>query len=280
MQCRARIEPAANILKTDQDVVIYNDPNPVDHHLAQAARARLKIFYVLELYEKNLLNRWRFDRYFPWHRRMRVMRQCLDSADLILANATWEKQWLEDSLNISSRLVAGGVNLDMFRPMESQRNPGAVRLLCSGDPRKRKGFRYIRDAFDIARKAYPELVLLTYHGKGIPQEQMAECYSSADLFLEGSFQAGWNNPVAEAMACKVPVICTDIGGCRDFAFHEQTALLVPPKKPQAMAREILRLVEDSALRESLRNQAYEHIRQYSWDRCVNVLENVIKSELP
>lgn len=71
----------------------------------------------------------------------------------------------------------------------------------------------------------------TYCGKGISQEKMAEKYSSADIFVEASWQAGWNNPVAEAMACKVPVVCTDIGGVKDFAFHEKTALLVPPEGP-------------------------------------------------
>jgi len=81
------------------------------------------------------------------------------------------------------------------------------------------------------------------------------------------------------MACAVPVVCTDIGGVKDFAFHEKTALLVPPKNPEAMASAILRLIRDEKLREKLRENAYQYIRQFDWNKSVERLEEILSSEL-
>jgi len=89
--------------------------------------------------------------------------------------------------------------------------------------------------------------------------------------VEGSRHAGWNNPVAEAMSCKVPVVCTDIGGVKDFAFHEKTALLVPPEKPEKMASAIFRLIKDPQLRGTLQKNAYNHITKYDWDTSTKSL---------
>ncbi len=51
MECRAQVQPSERLLDTSLDVVIYNDPNPDDFRWVQRAQARLKVFYVLELYE-------------------------------------------------------------------------------------------------------------------------------------------------------------------------------------------------------------------------------------
>jgi len=182
-------------------------------------------------------------------------------------------------MNIDSYLLIGGVNTGMFHPVELGKNPEEIRILCSGDPSQRKGTKTKFEAVKIVKKEEPRVVLDTYYGKGIPQEKMAEKYSSADIFVDSQWQAGWNNPVAEAMACKVPVVCTDVGGVRDFAFHQKTALLVPPKDPGAMASAILRLIRNKKLRETLQENAYQHIRQFDWDKSAKTLEEILISEL-
>ena len=279
MKCIAKIKGYDEVLKEEHDVIIYNDPNPIDYKLAKRAKAKLKVFYVLELYDKQLLKGINLRIYLPWHKRMLILKRSLCSPYLKLSNATWEKKWLKENMSIDSMLLLGGVNAKMFCPVEVKKNPNEIRVLCSGDPRERKGTKTILEAVEIAKKKEPRIVLDTYHGKGIPQEKMAEKYCSADIFVEGSWHAGWNNPVAEAMACKVPVVCTDIGGVKDFAFHEKTALLVPPKNPEVMGSAILRLIRDEKLRETLRENAYQHIRQFDWDKSAKRLEEILNYEL-
>ena len=279
MKCVAKIKSYDEVLKEEHDVIIFNDPNPIDYKLAKKATAKMKVFYVLELYNKSLLKGRNLKRHLPWNRRMLILKKCLRSPYLKVSNATWEKEWLKENMNIDSELLIGGVNTKMFHPVGVKKNPNEVRILCSGDTRERKGTKTILQAIEIARREESNIVLDTYHGKGIPQEKMAEKYSSADIFVEASWQAGWNNPVAEAMACKAPVVCTDIGGVKDFAFYEKTALLVPPQNPEAMASAILRLIRDMELRQRLRESAYQYIRQFDWDKSAEKLEKILISKL-
>jgi len=279
MRCNVKIKSYAEVLKEEHDVIIYNDPNPIDYNLVKKAKAKLKIFYILELYNKQLLKEVNLKIYLPRNRRMLILKKSLYSPYLKLSNATWGKKWLKENMNIDTSLLLGGVNTKMFHPVKVERYPNEIRILCSGDRRERKGTKTILEAIEIAKKEEPRIVLDTYHNKEIPQEKMAEKYSSADIFVEGSWQAGWNNPVVEAMACKIPVVCTDIGGVKDFAFHEKTALLVPIKDPKAMATAILRLIKDENLRNKLRENAFNHIRQFDWDKSTKILEGILSSEL-
>ncbi|MBW8003050.1 MAG: glycosyltransferase [Planctomycetes bacterium] len=292
MECTAKVKSYDQVLQESHDAIIYNDPNTTDYELVEKADAKLKIFYVLGLYEKEFLIQnpamkpqnlnLKLKLLFRRNRkRLQLLKKSLKSPYLKLSNATWEKQWLQENMGIDSELLIGGVNPEIFHPLTIERKASEIRILCSGDQRQGKGTSTILEAIEIAKKQEPEIVLDTYHGQGIVQEEMAKKYSSADIFVEASHSAGagWNNPVAEAMACKVPVICTDIGAVQDFAFHEKTALLVPPTNPKAIAFAILRLVRDEKLRETLRENAYCHIGQFEWQKSAKRLEEIINSKL-
>ena len=45
----------------------------------------------------------------------------------------------------------------------------------------------------------------------LAQADLAALYTTCDLFVSAEKRAGWNNTVAEAMACGVPVVCTPAG---------------------------------------------------------------------
>jgi glycosyltransferase involved in cell wall biosynthesis len=139
----------------------------------------------------------------------------------------------------------------------------------------------VSKAVEIAGRTIGNLTLDTYFGKGIPQEHMAETYSRADIFVDMQWHTGcgWNNPVAEAMACRVPVICTDIGGVRDFARHEKTALLVRPDDTPQLADAIVRLEQDRGLRETLAKGGYEAITRFDWNESAKNLQSILKKNM-
>jgi len=142
-------------------------------------------------------------------------------------------------------------------------------VLCSGDPRAHKGTDTVHAALEIVRRRHPGVELDTYHGRGIPQTEMARTYCAADLFVDAQWYAGWNNPVVEAMACGVPVVCSDIGGVGDFAFHERTALLVPARDEVAFSEAISRMIESAELRSRLSGAALEQVSQFDWEAAAD-----------
>ena len=111
------------------------------------------------------------------------------------------------------------------------------------------------------------------------QVEMGRWYSEATIFADGQLWAGWNNPVLEAMACKTPVVCTDIGGVRDFARDGETALLVPPDDVKAMAAALFRLSQLPGLRRGLAENAYEAVSEFTWERTARRLVSLVEERL-
>ncbi|HYV85671.1 MAG TPA: glycosyltransferase family 4 protein [Patescibacteria group bacterium] len=50
----------------------------------------------------------------------------------------------------------------------------------------------------------------------------------------------------EALACGVPAVATDIGGSSEIVRDGQTGLIVPPRRPDLLARALLALLDDPA----------------------------------
>ena len=81
------------------------------------------------------------------------------------------------------------------------------------------------------------------------------------------------------MQCGAALAVTDIGGHREYSHDGETALLSPPKHPQALAENVLRLVKNNELRVRLARQGHFNIQQFTWNRAVNSFEAVIENEL-
>jgi len=263
MRCRAETRPTREIHERTHDVLIFNDAT--HYRTARRIHARLKVHYILGLYDRQRL--LRFDPGMLWPRkgRMLSLRRCLQLPFLHVSNATWMQRWLHDEMNLQTELQLGGIDRNLFHPVPVDRNGKSFRVLCSGDTREFKGTDTVREAIVRVQQKFPQVELTTYHDCGIPQSEMAECYSRADLFVDAQWHAGWNNPVAEAMACGVPVVCSDIGGVQDFASHEETALLAPARDVGAFTGAIERMVGDEQLRLRLSRAALERTMRFDWE---------------
>jgi len=283
MRCDAAIKKSDDLLLQNHKVIIYNSHHPPVYYLVKKARSDLKVFYALGLYSREFLKSgiplWYFLCNPRDAARMFFIERSLRSGYLVLSNSTWMHLWLLENMGIDSKLLIGGVNTGIFYPASSPKRPDRITVLCSGDPRKGKGTRAVLRAIEAIKKEEPRISLDTYYNKGIPQEKMAEVYSSADIFVDNQQHGGWNNPVAEAMACRVPVVCSDIGAVGDFAFHEKTALLVPVDDSEAIGSSVLRLIRDSDLSERLRENAYQHIRRFTWDASAARLEEIVATAI-
>ncbi|HYU56635.1 MAG TPA: glycosyltransferase family 4 protein [Actinomycetota bacterium] len=97
----------------------------------------------------------------------------------------------------------------------------------------------------LARVRAGESVVLAGEAAGA---DMPAVYRAFDLFALPSYREGVPRSAIEAMASARAVVATDVRGCREVVADGETGLLVPARDHGALARAILRLVEDDVLR--------------------------------
>ncbi|MGB8861927.1 MAG: glycosyltransferase family 4 protein [Ilumatobacteraceae bacterium] len=73
---------------------------------------------------------------------------------------------------------------------------------------------------------------------------MPECYSAMDVFVTATHREGFPRAAMEASASGLPVVATDIRGCRQVVEHGVTGLLVPVRDPEALAKALATLAAD------------------------------------
>ena len=99
----------------------------------------------------------------------------------------------------------------------------------------------------------------------LTNDAVSGIYNASAIFVSSSVAEGFCLPAAEAMSSGCAVAATDSGGIQDFAVDGQTALLSPPGAPEPLARNIVRLLRDPALRVRLAYAGHEAIQRFTWE---------------
>ena len=94
-------------------------------------------------------------------------------------------------------------------------------------------------------------------------------YSMATLFVYPSLYEGFGLPVAEAMACGVPVVLSNVSSLPEVA--GEAGLYFDPCDVDAMTDAIYRALSDPTLRAGLRAQGLSQAEKFSWDRAAEEL---------
>jgi glycosyltransferase involved in cell wall biosynthesis len=99
----------------------------------------------------------------------------------------------------------------------------------------------------------------------------------SDVFVLPSYYEGLPVGVLEAMACGVPVIATAVGGIPDVIEDRVNGLLVRPGQSEALARAMVIMLTDGALRSRLREAAHRAVHQrYSTEAVIAHLETLYR----
>lgn len=141
---------------------------------------------------------------------------------------------------------------------------GALRALRA---RRREAMRV--SAFGPRPVPLPEWVRASWL---LTDDGLRAFYNSISIFVFPSHFEGWGLPGMEAMACGAAVVAADSVGSREYARDGETALVVPPRRPDLLADAVETLLDDDELRQRLARQGNAHVRRYTWARATDALE--------
>ena len=109
-----------------------------------------------------------------------------------------------------------------------------------------------------------------------PSIEMArEIYSRSMVWILPSKSEGFPAPPLEAMACGCCVVATDCGGTRDIINDGENGFLVDVGNVEQIIDRTLLLLDNKKLRENICLKAKKTVKKFTWDECIEKLENVL-----
>lgn len=110
----------------------------------------------------------------------------------------------------------------------------------------------------------------------VPTEELPFLISGAIVLTIPSLYEGFGIPVIESMACKTPVIVSNVSSLPEVV--GENGILVDPYSVEQIAQAISTIVTDKKLRTKLADQGLKQVKQFSWEKMakdvLKIFENL------
>ena len=110
---------------------------------------------------------------------------------------------------------------------------------------------------------YASEIFITGH---FPQESLKKLYCGSQACIFPAVNEGVGLPVVEAMACGVPVLCSDKGALKEMA--GEAPLYFDSDNIEEIALDMQKVVEDKALAARMIQKGHEVSRRINWENTV------------
>ena len=117
---------------------------------------------------------------------------------------------------------------------------------------------------DVQRQAARAGVLLPGF-----QKDVRTWLAIADIFVLPSYREGIPRTILEAMAMALPIVATDVPGCRDVVQDGWNGFLVPPREMLALVEAITTLLHNESLRSTMGRRSRERaLRDFALEKIL------------
>ena len=224
-----------------------------------------------------------------WHRRLHGA----------IAVSPAARRYVNQAFPGDYKIIPNGIDVDHFAlntPPWPQYQDGKTNILFVGRLEKRKGLRYLLEAYSKLKWEMPNTRLLVV-GPGRPDEGSFEIigarglqdvelvgkvsyedlpryYASADIFCSPATGAeSFGIVLLEAMAAGKPIVASNIEGYSGIISHGQQGLLVPRKNSEELAKSLSLLIDNPELAHSMGSRGSQMVQKYRWAAVASQVED-------
>lgn len=104
---------------------------------------------------------------------------------------------------------------------------------------------------------------------GVPHHSMGQLYSRADVMVLPSHTETFGMPIIEAMACRCPLVASDLPALREVA--AEAGIFYSPGDAQGLSEQLERVLTDHRLRASMVEAGAKRAVHFSWDAAARDL---------
>jgi glycosyltransferase involved in cell wall biosynthesis len=191
------------------------------------------------------------------------------------------------------KVIPYGANIEMFKPMAVDKKEFTI--LFVGSVGVRKGLIYLFKALELIKGKYPIRCivigrleeqfkpvfeqyshLFTYIPR-VPHHELVNYYNRASMFVFPSLDEGMAYVQLEALACGLPVVCTNNSGGDSVIEEGVEGYVIPIRDPEAIAAKVEYLYSNPSVVKQMSENARKKALAFSWDQYGNKLAGFINS---
>lgn len=249
------------------------------------------------------------DVYLPWTFKNQISELILKNANSVIALTEDMKEKLQNMYLREALVIPNGLNLENFEGIskeEARKKLSIERedrvIIFTGTLHSVKGVKYLIQGMDIIKQNGIKAKLLlvgdgedrealmrltkkleleqdiTFVGR-VPNEKVPGYMSASDVFVLPSLSESFGIVILEAMASRLPIIATNVGGLPEIVKEGVNGFLVSPKNPDELAKKIILILQNDDLRHNMSKNNEERAKDYGWDVVVEKLERAYLNSL-
>ncbi|MEI6499165.1 MAG: glycosyltransferase family 4 protein [bacterium] len=222
--------------------------------------------------------------------------------NLIIAVSSSVKEYLLGAkLSPAERTIvlSNGIELDNFglnvpaRKIKVGNHHPVIGSIGNLNPQK--GYEYLVKAMPEVLKAFP-LATLEIVGEGLERRKLEKMVVSLklghhvsflgkrininkhlldfDVFVLPSVSETFGLVLLEAMKAGVPIVATAVGGITDVVEEGKSGLLIEPRNPKQLSKNIITILKNPVLAAKLKRGGLERVKRYDWSEIIKNLEKI------
>lgn len=196
--------------------------------------------------------------------------------------------------------ITPGVDINRFKPKISNSKNKILFVGGLKEAEKYKGLEYLLSAVNIIKKNIKD-VKLTVVGEGdyiiyykrlcknigikrnvdfkgrLIGRKLVEQYQKSNVSVLPSLSESFGIVLLEAMACKKPVIGSNIGGIPYVIDNGKNGLIVPSKDPEALAKAIIKILKNPKLAKKMGRNGHKNvIDNFTWNKQIKKAKDLFR----